>query len=1185
MSLVMSRRANRTAVFVVTALALAVIGSLGPGRVVTTRAAGADHMEIAQAPDVGSACTSGTYTGGVAWSSSCQPVVYQVSNVTSTIDTTDSTSTVTLAAVAVTGAPGGTLTCTGGDTKTFASGQAHFAGCSIDKAGQYFLKATVGNNPLEMPASTNSSTGGFAIAVGPAAKLILTGLGSNKAGTSQSPTVTVEDAGGNVVTTFAHTVSFNSTDAAATLPAPYMFIAADHGAHTFTNGVVLKTAGAAPGTSKDQTVNATDTPDGLTPGSQTVTVTDGDVSSFGISPQNATTPSGDNVQYSADTFDAYGNPVADVTAGTTFTSSTGGSCSGSPGATPTCGSTTAGTYTITGANTTYAGKGSPATTSLIVVANPTRHFIFSNSPFDNAVSNGGFETDSFGSDWTTATPNCSVSCPTPTVSTTHTHSGAFAAHMGTAMSSAPAEPSGGSTISQTFTVPSAASLSFWYWPATTDGANCNLQSPPDYQSATITDNTDSTKNATVFKVCSNSQTWTHQTVDLSTFAGHSITLTFNVTQDGLTTPTEMYLDDVAVSTAAAPGWTGGQVFTTQPQVTELDSNNNLVNDSSSQVQLVLVGGTAGATLACGPVTLSGGIGTFSGCAIDRAGSDYMLEATKASTGGNAIAPSWSNDINITVGPADKLVLTGLADGAAGTQQTPTVTVEDAGTDVIAGFTGTVTFASTDSQATVPAGYTFTGGDAGTHTFTNGVVLKTAGAQSVTVSSATVPNAGGQTVNVTPGAFTGISLTPNPWTITAGQSRAYTVQKQDAYGNTIADVTSTSTFGITPDGTCTTNSCSATTAGDHTVSATYTESATDYHANAILHVNPAATASLALSPASAGVAQSQAQGFSASGFDQYGNSTGDQTAHTTFGISPTSATTPAACTGTSCMARYAGLYTVTGTEGAASGTASLTVNPGGYSLNAYGALRSYGTVSPNSSLGPIWPGWKIARDTASCPDLALADSGVILDGFGGVHPYGVVSVGAGASYWSGWDIARKVVLSSCAANVASGYVMDAWGGLHPFGTAPAATGNAYWSGWDIARGITLIPGTTSGYTMDGFGGIHPFNGAPDVPFGTYAYWGGWDIARGIVAIAPGQGYTLDGWGGIHPFGGATPTTGYSYWAGWDIARGIIWEPNLNNGNGAGYTLDGWGGVHPFNGAPSVSSSGYYPGQDVVRGISG
>ena len=70
---------------------------------------------------------------------------------------------------------------------------------------------------------------------------------------------------------------------------------------------------------------------------------------------------------------------------------------------------------------------------------------------------------------------------------------------------------------------------------------------------------------------------------------------------------------------------------------------------------------------------------------------------------------------------------------AGAAHNVTVTAEDAFGNTATGYRGTVHFTSSDGQAVLPANYTFTAGDAGTHTFTNGVTLKTAGTQSITAT--------------------------------------------------------------------------------------------------------------------------------------------------------------------------------------------------------------------------------------------------------------------------------------------------------------------------------------------------------------------------------------------------------------------------------------------------------------------
>jgi len=192
------------------------------------------------------------------------------------------------------------------------------------------------------------------------------------------------------------------------------------------------------------------------------------------------------------------------------------------------------------------------------------------------------------------------------------------------------------------------------------------------------------------------------------------------------------------------------------------------------------------------------------------------------------------------------------------------------------------------------------------------------------------------------------------------------------------------------------------------------------------------------------------------------------------------------------------------------------------------------------------------------------SGYVLDGYGGVHPFGGAPAATNGPYWPGWDIARAIAVTCPDA----GYVLDGYGGLHPFGSAPQLADSAYW-GWDIARGVALCPGGQGGFVLDGYGGIHPVGNAP--PLSASAYWPGWDIARAIVVNSSCTGgYVLDGYGGIHPFGNAPPLSGSAYWPGWDIARSITLVTDTS-----GYVLDGYGGIHPFA-ASGTPLPGPHPG---------
>jgi GH18 family chitinase len=260
--------------------------------------------------------------------------------------------------------------------------------------------------------------------------------------------------------------------------------------------------------------------------------------------------------------------------------------------------------------------------------------------------------------------------------------------------------------------------------------------------------------------------------------------------------------------------------------------------------------------------------------------------------------------------------------------------------------------------------------------------------------------------------------------------------------------------------------------------------------------------------------------------------------------------------------------------------------GVYTLDDYGGIHA--DTSPPLSTGAYWAGWKIARAGKALPG-ALPQSGAVLDGYGGLHSYGVPLTFSPTPYWRGWDIARDFAF---LPDGSGGYVLDGYGGLHPFGVnghapPPAAQGSPYW-GWNIARKVVIFSDGSGGYVMDGYGGLHAFGigrAAPAAATGG-PYWAGWQIARDLVLV-PGShaGYILDGYGGLHPFSGAAAVPAPSYWRGWDIARSVWLLPASTPAAPAGYVLDGWGGLHPFGGAPSLSNYDYWPGSDVAHNLMG
>ena len=139
--------------------------------------------------------------------------------------------------------------------------------------------------------------------------------------------------------------------------------------------------------------------------------------------------------------------------------------------------------------------------------------------------------------------------------------------------------------------------------------------------------------------------------------------------------------------------------------------------------------------------------------------------------------------------------------------------------------------------------------------------------------------------------------------------------------------------------------------------------------------------------------------------------------------------------------------------------------GGYQVAPDGTITAFGGAPVLANSATIWPDFDIARGLV----LRSDDSGgYVLDGYGGLHPFGTAPAITSSVYWPGWDIARGLVLRS---DDSGGYILDGYGGLHPFGTAPAITSSVYWPGWDIARGVTLRNDNTGVDVVDGAGGLH------------------------------------------------------------------------------------------------------------------
>jgi hypothetical protein len=228
---------------------------------------------------------------------------------------------------------------------------------------------------------------------------------------------------------------------------------------------------------------------------------------------------------------------------------------------------------------------------------------------------------------------------------------------------------------------------------------------------------------------------------------------------------------------------------------------------------------------------------------------------------NAALTASASGISVTASAtAGSFVVTGFPATTAGVAQSFTVTVKDAFGNLTTGYTGTVTFSSSDVQAGLPASYTFAAADAGMHTFT--ATLKTAGTQSITVrDAATSTVLGTQTGITVTGAATVASLSVAGFPATmAGVAHTFTVTARDAFGNLCSGYRGTVTFSSSDvqAGLPASYTFAAADAGVHTFTATLKTAGTQS-----ITVRDAATSTLVGSETGIAVSAAAAARFSIS----------------------------------------------------------------------------------------------------------------------------------------------------------------------------------------------------------------------------------------------------------------------------------------------------------------------------------
>jgi hypothetical protein len=172
----------------------------------------------------------------------------------------------------------------------------------------------------------------------------------------------------------------------------------------------------------------------------------------------------------------------------------------------------------------------------------------------------------------------------------------------------------------------------------------------------------------------------------------------------------------------------------------------------------------------------GGIVTFDDLTYTATASGLTLHAEGT---GLTNSPE-SNSITVKPAALGSFAVTGISDPTtAGSSNSALVTAYDLYGNVKTDYVGTVHLSSNDTQAALPADYTFVSGDNGAHTFT-GIILKTAGSKTVTASDS--GKTGSQTVTVKAAAATSIIISDIPAPYVSGTSISITVTAKDPYGN-------------------------------------------------------------------------------------------------------------------------------------------------------------------------------------------------------------------------------------------------------------------------------------------------------------------------------------------------------------------------------------------------------------------
>lgn len=520
---------------------------------------------------------------------------------------------------------------------------AAFTSTAVNTGNNWVAAISVTPSKLVFTTSPSNSTGGVAFVT--------------------QPTVSIQTSTGGATTSTAPVTLQITTPAGANLSCSANPRAAVAGTATFS-GCAIDQAG-------NYTLTATSP--GLTSAvSSTVTISVGPAKSlvFTTTPRNTARNTAFTNQPVVTVKDAGGNTVTSSTASVALAlNGTGGgsltNCGSNPKAAvagvatfTSCRVSQVGLYTLTATSGTLTA----ATSASFSIFNSPSKLVFLASP-SSSLSGAAFATqpivaiEDSGGNITSGTSSITLAITTPNGATLSCTANPLAAVNGTATFSGCAIGKAGSytlrattsgltsATSASFTISAGAAsrLAFTSSPSNSVSATAFATQPVvavlDTFGNTVTTSTAAvnlaltTPNGAALTCTANPKS---AVAGVATFSGcrvdkaGSYTLTASAT--GLTSGVSSTFT-ISAGTAAkvvfttSPGASVHNVaFPTQPSVQIQDAAGNPVSTSTS-VALSITAPTGGATLTCSvnPILTSGGVGTFSGCRIDRAGT-YTLTA-------------------------------------------------------------------------------------------------------------------------------------------------------------------------------------------------------------------------------------------------------------------------------------------------------------------------------------------------------------------------------------------------------------------------------------------------------------------------------------------------------------------------------------------------------------------------------